>query len=274
MPLGLPFTQATWQSNFDATPSDTAPGTAVTSSGTTHTKGTYVSLIDPVTFDSDMLMLMLADTATSTVNTDMLLDIAIGPTGGGSEQIIVPDLLCGWTQAGTNRQGHAAIYLPIRIPKGVRLSARNQALIVSDVVDVQAVLSGGSGLNFPMYSGCDAYGVNSSGDSSGTSHTAGNTGAESAFANIGSTTSKAYKAIMFRCHPTNTTTTNIAYHFEAGIGSTTLCEWYVLNTTTEETTIFPQYPFPTRIPSGAQLQIRGEASGTAQAMDVAFYCFY
>lgn len=275
-PLALPAEQGIWQNNYDATPSLADPGIQVVASGTAHTKGSYVSLVDPVTFDSHMLMLRIADIATTATNTDMLLDIAIGDTGGGNEQIILPDLLVGWTQAGNNRAGALQLYFPVFIPKGKSVRARCQSSVVSDTADVLAVLYEGAALPWRAFAGCDAYGVNSSGDSSGTSHTPGNTGAESSYASIGGTTSKNYRAIMLRVHPTNTTTSNLAYHWELGISSATPpgAEWFLLDTTSEEAELFPNFPYMINIPSGTQLQIRGECSGTAQAHDVAFYCFY
>src|SRR5688572_5686842 len=97
MPLALPPTALKEvQHNLTATPS-TSPGTQVTGAGTAHTKGSWASLIDPVPYDSHMLALAIFATSVSATQTDSLLDIGIGPSGGGSEQVILPNLLAGWT---------------------------------------------------------------------------------------------------------------------------------------------------------------------------------
>src|SRR3990172_655186 len=184
MAFALPaVSNAIYENNFPATPSLT-PGASLSASATPHTKGSWQPIIDPVDFDSFGFWLQLTDSSATATQTDMLVDIAIGPTGGGSEQVIVSNLIAGWSQAtsptiGVNGRG---FFLPIFIQKGVRVSGRSQALITNDVVLAIVVLAGGrSGLGFPICAGMDDYGINTA-TSGGTSHTPGNSGAESAYA--------------------------------------------------------------------------------------------
>ena len=59
------------------------------------------------------------------------------------------------------------------------------------------------------------------------------------------------------------------------IGGTSVCEWWSCGNTNEYSIgPFPLAPFHTSIPASTQLQVRAEASGTAQAQDVSFLCFY
>jgi hypothetical protein len=221
-----------------------------------------------------MLILKLSNTAAAGTITDTLLDIALAPTGGGSEQIIVPDFLCGWLPLG-NSTGQSEVHLPIFLPKGLALRGRVQGNVVSETVDVAVMLFGGmGGAAWPTYSGCDAYGIDTDADSSGTSHTAADSGSESTWVDFGTTMSRNYKGLMLRAHGTNTTQTNVAYHFEVGVASTTYAEWHVLNDTGEATEVWPQIPIPCNIPAGTQLMVRGECSGVAQAMELALYLFY
>lgn len=260
-----------WQTNITATPSTSVPGTNVTASGSIHTKGSYTQLISSTTYDWHGFWLHAGNTGTSGAATDVLLDIAIGASS--SEQIILPDWMVGWA---TNSSGsYKHLWVPLFIPRGTRIAARCQALIASDVVNVLVFgCPGGSGLPSPLFTNCDAYGIDAS-TSSGTSHTAGNSGAESTDANVGGTTSKNYGAVMLGVASQSSTTTGIAYHWELTIGGTTHAEWYTNNTTGEIVCgPYPPAPIPVSIPSGTQLQIQGEASGTAQAQDVAFYLFY
>jgi hypothetical protein len=269
--IGRTYQGGNWQSNLTATPNTTSPGTTVTASSTIHTKGSYTQLIASTTYDWHGFWLYACNTNVAGSATDLLLDIAIG--GAGSEQIILPDWMAGWSAA--SNAGSRALFVPIFIPRGTRIAGRCQALIASDTVSVLLFgVPGNSGLPTPLFSNCDTYGIDAA-TSSGTSHTPGNSGAESTAANVGGTTSRIYGAVMLGVASQSATTTAIAYHWELMVGGVTLAEWYT-NNTTSELVHGPWPPCPSRvsIPGSTQLQVRGEASGTAQAQDLAFYCFY
>lgn len=260
-----------WQTNLSATPSQSTPGTTITANASIHTKGNYTQIIASTTYDWFGFWLETINTGSSGAATDVLLDIAIGASS--SEQIIFPDWMAGWGPGAV--AGAKTVFVPIFIPRGTRIAARCQALITADTVNVLvAGCAGSSGLPVPLFSNCDVYGIDAS-TSSGTSHTAGNSGAESTDANIGGTTSRIYGAVLLGVASQSSTTTAISYHWELTIGGTTRAEWYTGNTTGELVFgPFPPCPIPVSVPNSTQLQIRGEASGTAQAQDVAFYCFY
>lgn len=260
-------------SNLPATPSTGAFGTRATGSSTINTKGSWSQVTASLPHDAYGFWLTMAGTATSATSTDMLMDIGIG--AGGSEVVIVPNLLAGWI--GTPTQGPRTLFIPIFIPKGTRVAIRNQGVIASDTVDCMFhFVSGNPSMRGNLFVGCDAYGVNSSGASAGTAHTPGNTGAESTWANLGTTATKSYGAILPLIQVgTVTSLTAIAYHWELGIGGVTLAEWYFMGNTGEYINgPYPAEPAAVNIASGAQLQVRAEASGTAIAFDVAAYCFY
>lgn len=271
--LGIARTYAggKWQSNLSATPSTSAPGTVVTASGSIHTKGSYAQLIASTTYDWHGFWLYTINTGSSAAATDLLLDIAIG--AASSEQIILPNWMAGWSPGAA--AGAKALFMPIFIPRGMRIAARCQALIASDTVNVLVFGNAGlSGLPCPLFTNCDVYGIDAA-TSSGVSHTPGNSGAESAGANVGSTTSRQYGAVMIGVASQSSTTTAIAYHWELTIGGTTMAEWLTQNTTAELVYgPFPPCPISVSVPAATQLQVQAEASGTAQAQDVAFYCFY
>lgn len=258
-------------SNLPATPSTSTFGTRATAGGSANTKGSWSQVTASLPHDAYGFWLTMAGTATSATSTDGLLDIGIG--AGGSEVVLVPDLLAGWL--GTPTQGPRTLFIPIFITKGTRVAVRNQGVLAGDTVDCMFHFKSGDPANRgQLFSGCDAYGIVSA-SSAGLAHTPGNTGAESTWASIGSTTSKSYGAIMPLIQSSNTTTTAIAYHWELGIGSVTLAEWYYMGNTGEYLNgPFPSEPAAVNIASGAQLQVRAEASGTAIAFDVAAYCFY
>lgn len=268
-----------WQHNLPATPSVSAYGTTLTASSTTHTKGSWTAIINPVAFDCIGFFIYVGTTFTVATRTDVLVDIGIGPTGGGSEQVILSNLIAGWRHSNAATGSFPmGVYFPIGISKGLRVSGRCQALISSDTVQVTMFLiQAPSGHIHQVCAGADDYGV-STASSGGTSHTAGATGTESSFANIGSTLTKNYKgAIVIPQGTMSDTISNaLAYHWELGLGSTTLAEWYYY-ITTDEFMVGPYPPIPvmTELPSGSQLQVRAESSGGApEAQDVGIYCLY
>jgi hypothetical protein len=120
---------------------NTKAGTVVTASSTSHTLGSWASLINPVTFDAHQLALSIFDVGNSGTATEMLMNIGIGPTGGGSEQIIIPNLDVGAACQTTSQGGHGKYYdLPVFVKAGLSLSAQIQALISSDTARVRAWL--------------------------------------------------------------------------------------------------------------------------------------
>jgi hypothetical protein len=258
------------QSNLVATPSSNwVPSFAA--HATPHSKGNWATLLT-TTYDAYGFWLTPSGTSAAATQTDMLVDVAIGPS---QENIIIPEWLCGWRPQ-TN-VAPISTYFPIFIPKGTLISARIQALITVDTLFLGIFTNeGASAFPSPLFSGCDAYGTNIAA-SQGTSHTPGDSGAESTAADIGVTTTRPYSAVMLGLGGTlaNTTMNGLQYHWELVIGGTTVCEWWAATTTGEQQLgPVPTGPFLVSIPTGTQLQVRAECSGTAQAQDVAFYCFY
>lgn len=111
-------------------------GVTVTASGTTHTKGSWATLIDPVNFDVFGVFLNMANVFTAAANTSMLVDLGIAPTGGGSEQVVVANIDAGAADA--FNLGGKSYFFPLFIPAGKALRARCQGFIASDTVTVVA----------------------------------------------------------------------------------------------------------------------------------------
>ncbi len=263
---------ALWQNNLPATPSLTATGAQLTAHVLPHNKGAYATLMT-TTYDVYGFTLLIYGSGVTATQTDQLLDVAIGPN---QEHVIIPTWPCGW-KSSTLQSGVYAQYFKIKIPAGTLVSARIQALITLDTVQVLMIANAGASDDpGEFFSGCDAYGINAAA-SQGTSHTPGNSGAESTTADIGSTTSKIYGAIAFAVQGTlaNTSMTNMAYHWELVIGGVVRAEW--LHATFQNELVYGPWPgtaIDCHIPVGTQLRIQAEASGTAIAQDVAFFGFY
>lgn len=115
-----------WETNLTAA----ARGGATITGGAANTKGSYTSLIDPTTRPSVGIHIAVYGLSAATTVTGFLLDIAYGPTGGGSEEVICPNLNVG--AADSTSSVPKVFFFPIPIPAGVRVSARGQGAVASD----------------------------------------------------------------------------------------------------------------------------------------------
>lgn len=155
------------------TTSTAEPGTLVTANATLHAKGSYTTLIAATAYTSYGITVLLSNTAVASARTGQLVDIAIG--AAASEVVIIPNLMAGnqGTTGGATPGGGAIYYFPIIIPAGVRISARSQAFVTLDTVNVGVWLN-----QNPVYgkwygSRVTAYGV-ASASSTGVSISPGN----------------------------------------------------------------------------------------------------
>lgn len=110
----------------------TTTATVLTSDAVADTKGAYVQLSAATDFAASGIRVFINKTS---LPDDFMIDIAIG--AAASEQVIIPDL-----HFGQNRAANAAhsIFIPIRIPAGVRLSARCQDTAGSNTIAVMVQL--------------------------------------------------------------------------------------------------------------------------------------
>ncbi len=263
--------QTIWQSNLPATPSNTAIGTTVTASSTINTKGSYSQLIAAATYDSYGFWLGIFGVSTAATDTSQLLDIAIG--AAASEVDILSNFLTGSRSSTVSVGGPTYYFIPLFSPAGSRVAARVQGVISSDTAVVSIMLNGGHSQIGPIFNCCDTYGADTA-DSGGTAHTPGNSGSESTDATIGTAT-RDYGAIMLGLSSNLTVAANLATHWELTDGTNTLAEWLAFTTTAENVVgPFPLAPFYLNIPNGMAMQVQAECSGTGEAMDAAFYCFY
>lgn len=261
------------QNNLLATPAGGIGASAV-GDASIHTKGAWTQMFAATSFDVEWVVVGFANSFGAATQTDALVDIGVG--GAGAEVVLIPDLLAGWA-ANSVGGGPRVFCAPLFIPRGTRVSARVQGLQASKTVNIPMWLfSGSRDVSQPTFSKVDAIGV-STAASQGTSVTAGNSGAEGSWTSIGSTTARDYKALYVLAQGTlaDTNTTALTYHFEVGFSSTALAEFFFATSSSEQTHgPTPSLPVFHHIPSGTQLQIRGESSGTAEPIDMALYGLY
>jgi hypothetical protein len=151
-------------------------GVSVTAGGSAHTKGaTPTQLIGSTNYTGFGIIVGLGNVGTTaSTNTRTLVDIMIG--GSGSEQVLIPNLMCG--QAGASNSASSQpvyYYFPIIVPSGSRLSARSQSLAASDTVNVQVHLIQNAIAGRWYGSRVTAYGPDTA-TSSGVSHTPAGSG--------------------------------------------------------------------------------------------------
>lgn len=259
--------------------STSSEGTTVTASGSTHTKGSYSQLIAATARDACGIMVLLNNVGVASTNARALVDIAIG--AASSEQVLIPDLMAGNAGAWNNAMnGGAMYYFPIRIPAGVRLSARCQASTASDTVNVVVWLVGG--LSLPgLYAGqrVTAYGIDSA-NSSGVAHTPGSTNAYATATQIVSSTGRPIRALQLGVDMgTDTTGTNMRGMVRIGLGATPnyiaehlpFGESTTLESMDNRMTNFLLSMMGFNIPAGADLRLSAMVSGTGEARRWALY---
>lgn len=261
------------QNNLSATPNAATPGVTVTSNATANTKGVWTTLIATANYDVYGMTICVNNVFTSAAAIRMLVDIGIG--ANPNEVVIIPDLMVGAN--GNLNNGTGFLFLPIFVPKGTRISARCQDAVGGDTCNIMLFLHGGG--RFPpwrSFSRAESIGTVNSGASGGLAHTAGSTGVESTWTNIGSVLAHNVEALMIMVqHDTNTTMTTLVYHVEIGIASVTLCEYLFFTMSTEVINMLvPAIPHYCHVPKGTQLMIRAECSGTAISLQYGILGLY
>ena len=167
LPEGTMFGGGVPETNVTAA----SQGTTVTASSTANSKGSWVSLIDPTSGPSYGICVRVQEVHASATVANLLLDIGYGPTGGGNEVVLLPDLGCGAAADHTTAIGGKDFFFPVYVPAGVRVSARAAASTASDTALVQIHLLKRS--LWPVRGGpVSAYGVVAA-SSRGTSITPG-----------------------------------------------------------------------------------------------------
>jgi hypothetical protein len=284
--MGLIVPQWGWancSTNLSGTPSASTIGTTVTA-GASNADGTSVSLLGALAHDCEYLVLGIGNFSISAGNGSALLDILIDPAGGTTwaANPLINDLLAGYTGLpnGTVFGAMRWFHFPIWIKSGTSIGARaRNARAATTAGSVVAFAYGGNSQPSSWWCGQSVteLGITPA-TSLGTSHTPGNTGVFSAWANLGAALPAPAGALQFAVSGgAQATMTSIAYFMEFGIGSTRIGPpHYCVASTSEAFSNLQSSGGPVfcDLASGSQLQVRGTASGTAQALDVAAYAVH
>lgn len=265
--------------NLPATPSGTTFGTQLTT-GITNNKGAVTALLGAaLTHDVEFLLIGLHSFRLSGSDGAALLDIMIDKAGGTSWEVLIPNLLAGWSNSANLNNGDGSArtyYFPIWIPAGATIGARAQTSLGSSLTGFITIYALGGNKNpASWWAGQTVEAIAAdAGTSRGQFHTSGNSGAFSSWANLGSVLTRDCGAVQWAAQGENDTdaASTIVHHFEFGVSGVRIGPPLVTGMSfTESGAWLPTIPIFHSLPAGAQLQVRGTCSGTAQTIDVAAY---
>jgi hypothetical protein len=276
MGLILPPAAFTQYESSSTVPS-TAQGAVVTAHSTIHTKGTYTELIAATAFDSYLVEVFMSEVGAGTTATAALVDIAIG--AAASETDIISNLNAGAAAifAGANVQPAGQKYtFPLYIPAGSRVSARCQALISSDTVNVLVRLWGGP--TAPVWAGqqVTTYGANTA-TSLGVAVAQGVSDAEGSWTEITSSSTAPMSWLSWGVGMNADTTVQGGYNYlDVGVGSATetaVMENFNYRTGTgEQISYAGSAGAPVSIPAGERIVARtSRDTGGPESHDVILY---
>jgi hypothetical protein len=261
-------------------PSTTVIGTAINADAN-DADGTDVAFLTALTHDVEYLLIGINGVSAAGGNGSALLDILVDPAGGTTwaSAPLINDLLAGQSGAATTTSPIAVWYhFPIWLKSGHSIGGRMRTAHTSQITAGEVAIIAYGGNTNPASWWCGQHVTTIGVDdtiSQGTNHTAGVSGAFSAWANFGSTLPAPCGALQFGVHGTNTDTTQAAtaYIFEFGIASTRIGPSIFRSTNTNEAGwTSPTGPIFYSAPSGAQLQVRAACQAvSAEAIDVAAY---
>ena len=240
--------------------------TIVTADSTVHTKGAYAEIIAETAADTFWLNMVWVATRAANLDSSMLLDLAIG--AAASEKIIIPDLGVGFADliGAGNGLGHLSI--PFYIPAGSRISARCQAAITVDQVQVAIDLLGGPSFEGGMlYTAADAYGASLS-TSHGVVPQSGTSGAKGSWVEIVDETTDRIDALAVCVQGEDGSMSGRQWSTDIGVGGAgsevvVLPEFVTLVSSTEHmysgqgNAVFP---LGVSIPEGSRLAVRTSSS--------------
>lgn len=252
-------------------------GAQITASATPHTKGSPTELVAATAYDAFGIIVYVGDTAVTSSNTRVLVDIMTG--AGGSEAVLIPNLLAGNIAASAAASGGpCAYFFPLYIPAGTRLSARAQGLVVSETVRVAITLLQHQIPGKWYGQRVTAYGPNTS-TSTGVAHTPGTGGSYATTTQIDAAIANRIRAMQIGVDLATDASGNTARHLvriAAGGSTNYVAEGLPLreSSTIESidfniaNLILSQMGFD--IPAGSYLGV-GAQSSTSEARGFAIY---
>lgn len=231
-------------------------GSTLTSHSTSHTKGSYTTLISSTAHSALGLLVNFPY-----AQDDGLMDIAVG--AAASEQVIAPNLRV----PGLVTDNHGlSVLLPLQVPAGSRISGRWQCNSGSSAIMFGhvSILAGGvwPGMGFSRMEAIGAVTASSKGtqvDPGGTIHTKGS------YAQLTASTGFAYKALLVMVSTDNDATTSATNTLVdiavGGAGSEVVQLGNLYCRHPANGLVIPPHfgPIPVNIPAGTRVAARAQS---------------
>lgn len=188
--------------------------TAITSSATANTKGSWAQVVASAPTDACFVLIDCQFSPQGSSTASMGLDIGIGASG--SEVVLVSNLVL---QSSYNYSpGKILVSLPLSIPKGTRIAARAQDNVGGNAAAISITLFDGSFTMMEGAAGADAIGFVSVG-SAGSALTPGASSTKGTYVQLISATARDYIGFFAVFDPGYVTGQTYNYSYDVAIGA-------------------------------------------------------
>ncbi len=233
-------------------------GTTITGAGSANTKGAWIQLTASTTADSCFMLVTIYFNETTSVTTEMVLDIGVG--AGGSEQVVVANLF--------TIGRYPRIYgFPISIPAGTRVAARSQSTVAGDTTIGAGVTLFDGDFGFEGIAGVDCL--------SFVSAATHGTAVNGAFSQLIASTARDYCGLFAATDDQGSAGTIGQFDIAVGAGGSEVIivpGW--LNAEITGLTGNPTPVIPLSIPAGSRLSAKYTASAGGNTMGLLLYGLY
>lgn len=268
VPQGADF-QWQYASTTNTRPTTTGFGISVTP-GTQPNKGNWVQVASSVNVSQEVYGVSICANNGATSNTirNILMDVGVDNAGGTAYQVVIPDLLCGYSSPYGLGSGGVWYYFPLYIPSGSSVAVRAQSTTTT-AFNVSITLLGQP--RRPDSVRCGSlvvpFGVVSA-TSSGTPTTLGTT-AEGAWTQVGTALTRSlwWWQVGYSCLDASMSAAII--HADVGAGDAAnkkiILENCIIQTTAAEQISTNQNMMNAynNVAAGDLIYVRGQTSGTA-----------
>jgi hypothetical protein len=274
IPSGPAF--AHWTTNFGSTVAANTPsgfGTPITI-GASNSDGTAVTLISALSHDCEYLWLGFCGFTLLSTAPTALLDILIDPAGGTSWTSLIDDLIVSgagvFSFSGSSVFGMPLAYhFPIWLKAGTSIGARvrSAAATTPTTGTVFAMAAGGNKNPASWWCGqkVETIGTFDAANSLGQLHMPGVSGSYSSWTDLGSPSTGRAGAVQWGVGCGNTADIGSrSYRYEFGAASTMIGPPVIkILSSSEAGWSVISNPIFCDLPSGTQLQVRGETSASS-----------
>lgn len=249
--------------------------TVITASGSPNTKGSYTEIIASLGHEANALLVSAHPFTAS--GQRHLVDIAIG--AGGSEEIIIENLLVDAAHTGVIGNQLTLLEFPITVPAGTRLSARCQCSTASGTCGVQLHTYAGGFLAQAGFQVVDTYGPNT-GDSGGITIDPGSSAnTKGAWSELSASCNQIELLIAMIGNNQNSARVSANWYVDIGIGAAgseavIVPDLYMLSNTTSDGINPQSFQIPVSIPEGSRIAVRAQCNitdATDRLFDIALY---